>query len=28
LEDTLSPRLIMGGNTLILVGEKEGFKEG
>jgi len=28
LEDTLSPQLIMGGNTLILVGEKEGFKEG
>jgi len=26
LEDTLSPRLIMGGNTLILVGEKEEMK--
>jgi hypothetical protein len=26
LEDTLSPPLIMGGNTLILVGEKEEMK--
>jgi len=25
LEDTLSPQLIMGGNTLIVVGEKEGL---
>jgi SAM-dependent methyltransferase len=28
LEDTLSPQLIMGGNTLILVGEKEEMKDG
>jgi SAM-dependent methyltransferase len=28
LEDTLSPELIMGGNTLIVVGEKEEVKDG
>ena len=27
LEDTLSPQLIMGGNTLILVAEKEAIEE-
>jgi hypothetical protein len=26
LDDTLSPQLIMGGNTLILMGEKEEMK--
>jgi hypothetical protein len=26
LDDTLSPQLIMGGNTLILVAEKEEMK--